>query len=95
MDEERLRKIEVAQAEVLTLLRALAEKMDDRSAVADSWRKRTDRILMGDGNGAKGHNVRLDRLEQAHERQKWLIRSLLVPVVLLALKAVAGLLDAS
>lgn len=92
MSEQRLRAIEVAQAEVLTLLRALSIKMDERIKEGDDWQDKVERILHGDGNGYKGHNVRLDRLEQSQERSKWFVRSLLVPVILLALKAGADIL---
>lgn len=90
--EERLRKIEVQQAEVLTLLRGLMDKLEQQTENNDAWRAKVDRILVGDGNGTKGHNVRLDRLEQAAERQKWMVRSILVPVALLVVEAIQGLL---
>lgn len=92
MTEPRLRAIEVAQAEVLTLLRALSIKMDEQIKEGDDWRHKVERILHGDGNGYKGHNVRLDRLEQAHDRSRRFFWSLLVPVVLLALKALSDLI---
>jgi hypothetical protein len=92
MNDVWMRKIEVQQAEVLTLLRKLGEKVDARIEADDEWRQKTDRILYGDGNGYRGHNVRLDRLEQAQERSKWIVRSVLVPVVLLALKALQEIL---
>ncbi len=79
--EERLTAIEVTQAKALVVLEALDEKMD-----------RVDRTLVGDGNGMKGHNVRLDRLEQAAAGIRRLFYGLLVPVALLLVKAVAGLL---
>ena len=90
--EERLRAVEVQNAEIITLLRGLVDKMEQRINFSDQWRSRVDSILVGDGNGQKGHNVRLDRLEQTAERQKWMFRSLLVPVVLLALQAAADIL---
>ena len=37
MSEQRLRAIEVAQAEVLTLLRALSIKMDERIKEGGDW----------------------------------------------------------
>jgi hypothetical protein len=95
MTEERLRKLEVQNAEILLLLRGLSEKVEGRMAASDSWRDKVERILVGDGNGQKGHNVRLDRLEQAQERQKWATRTVGAGVMLLVLKAVAGLLGAS
>jgi hypothetical protein len=81
--DERLRAIEVTQAKALVVLEALDEKLD-----------KVERVLVGDGNGMKGHNVRLDRLEQGVVRSQWLFRSLLVPVILLLVKAVAGVLGA-
>ena len=92
MTESRLRAIEVAQAEVLTLLRALSIKMDEQIKEGDDWRHKVNRILHGDGNGYRGVNVRLDRLEQAHDRQRRFFWSLLVPVILLALKALSDFL---
>jgi hypothetical protein len=92
MNDEWMRKIEVQQAEVLTLLRKLGEKVDARIEADDEWRRKTDRILYGDGNGYRGHNVRLDRLEQAAERSKWIMRCVLVPVLLMALKALSDIL---
>lgn len=91
--DTRLRALEIQSAEILTLLRGLAKKIDDRIEASDVWRKQVDSILKGDGNGNKGHNVRLDRLEQAAERNKWLVRSLLVPVLFLAGKALIELLS--
>jgi hypothetical protein len=95
MTESRLRAIEVAQAEVLTLLRALSSKMDEQIKEGDDWRHKVERILYGDGNGYKGHNVRLDRLEQAHDRSRRFFWGLLVPVILLALKALSDYLPGS
>ena len=86
--EERLTQIEVTQAKALVILEALDEKLD----ASDEQLQKVTRILVGDGNGMKGHNVRLDRLEGAAERAKWWTRSLLVPVALLLARAVAGLL---
>lgn len=94
LTEERLRKLEVQNAEILALLRGLSEKMMARIASTDSWRERVDRIIVGDGNGNKGHAVRLDRLEQDQERQKWLVRTVGGGVILLAIRAFHGLLGA-
>lgn len=91
-EETRLRDLEVQNAEILTILRGLSQKIDERIETTDAWKERVDRILVGDGNGQKGHNVRLDRLEQTCERQKWFVRSLIVPVLLLAVKAGLDLL---
>ncbi len=90
-NEVWMRKIEVQHAEVVALL----NKLDERMQEANEWRDKVDLILHGDGNGHRGHHVRLDRLEQAQERQKWIMRSLLVPVALLAAKALAGILGVS
>lgn len=92
MNDEWMRKIEVQHAEVLMLLRKLAEKVDARIEADDEWRDKVNLILYGDGNGYRGHNVRLDRLEQAHDRSKRIFWSLLVPVILLVLKALSDLI---
>ena len=92
LTEERLRGLEIQNAEILAMLRQLNETLHGRIAADDKWRARVDRIIVGDGNGSVGHQVKIDRLEQSHERQKWMVRSLLVPVVLLALRQVASML---
>ena len=73
--------IEVTQGRALLVLERLESKMD-----------KVDRILVGDGNGMKGHNVRLDRLEQAAAGARRLFYGLMIPVALLLVKAVAGVL---
>ncbi len=73
--------IEVTQGRALLVLERLESKMD-----------KVDRILVGDGNGMKGHNVRLDRLEQAAAGARRLCYGLMIPVALLLVKAVAGVL---
>ncbi len=77
--DKRLRAIEVTQAAALVLLDELHDKMD-----------KVDTILVGNGSG--GHNVRLDRLEQAAAGARRLFYTLVIPVGLLCVKAVAGLL---
>ncbi len=91
-NEQRLRKLEVQNAEILALLHVLSEKMEGRIADTDSWRSKVDGILRGDGNGQKGHNVRLDRLEVAQERQKWTVRTIGAGVLLLILRQAGALL---
>lgn len=97
--EERLARIEADQARILAVLEHLSEKMETRIAATDAWRVRMERTVFGDGNGTKGHNIRLDRLEQAqlaqekaHDRQKKLLATVAGAVVVMALKAVWGLL---
>ena len=92
MNDVWMRKIEVQQIEILTLLQGLAKKMDERIKEADDWRDKVNRILHGDGNGYRGVNVRLDRLEQAHDRSRRFFWGLLIPVLLLALKALSDLI---
>ena len=92
MTEQRLAHIEAQQERVLTLLEALGEKMEHRIRESDAWRKKIERTVYGDGNGVKGHNIRVDRLEQAGERQKWLVRTVMGAVVVLALRQLAELI---
>ncbi len=79
--EDRLRAVELVQGKTLLVLERLDEKME-----------KVERVLIGDGNGMKGHNVRLDRLEQAAAGLRRLFYGILVPVGLLCVKAVAGVL---
>lgn len=100
--EERLARIEADQARILAVLEHLSEKMESRIAHTDAWRDRVERTVYGDGNGNKGHSIRLDRLEQAqlaareaHSRQKKLLATVAGAVIVMVLKAVWGLLTSS
>lgn len=84
-DQGRLARIE-------ELLKHLTARMEERIAHSDRWRLSIERMLKGDGNGYRGMLVRLDRLEQAADRQRWLIRSLWTALIPLALKAAWDLL---
>lgn len=88
--EERLRKMEVQQAEILTLLRGLSEKIDGRIYATDNWRHRVDLILVGDGNQVKGHTVRLSSLESDRERSKWIMRTIGGGLLFLLLQALSS-----
>jgi len=92
--DDRLRHIETQQAEMIVLLRTLTQKVEERIAQSSAWRQKIERTVYGDGNGTKGHSLRVDRLEQTLERQRWLIRTLGGGVALLVLKAAWGLLSA-
>ena len=89
--EQRLAHLEAQLERVLVMLQSLSEKMADRIDATDSWKEKYDKLLYGD-NGTKGLVVRLDRLEQAHERSKWLIRSVSAAVISLLVGAVWALL---
>lgn len=81
--DERLARIE-------TMLLHITDKIDGRIASSDQWRSRIERIVFGDGNGTPGHHVKLDRLVQAQERQKWLVRTLVAAVGALVAQAALG-----
>lgn len=74
MTESTLESIARAQDRTILIVQQLVKTVDERIEHDDLWRERTDLIIFGDGNGRKGHNVRLDRLEVAADRQRWLIR---------------------
>lgn len=95
MTEDRLRKIEAQQAETLTLLKVLTEKVDDRIEQDDVRYQRYARLIYGE-NGKKdapGFLVRIDRLEQANERYRWLQRAITGAVVTLLAGAAWALLS--
>lgn len=71
------------------MLQHLTERVEQRMEHSDRWRARMELTVYGDGNGSPGHHIKLDRLLQAQERQKWLIRSLLIAVIGLGMRAAA------
>lgn len=90
MSEDRLRAVEQNQERIIVLLESLTAKVEGRIADTDQWRNRVERTLLGDGNGQKGHNVRLDRLEQTAERQKWMFRTVFASLVGLVLEVASA-----
>lgn len=92
MTEERLARIEADQARILSGLENISEKVDEGFAHADERHARMELVIYGDGNGRKGHNIRLDRLEQTAERQKWLVRTIGGGLLLLAARAAVSFL---
>lgn len=68
MSEERLARIEKTLTEVHTWVRDMRETV-----------KEHDHFI--DGNGRPGAKVRLDRIEQADLRRKWLVRAMSLPVI--------------
>ncbi len=92
MTEPTLESVARSQDRTLILLEQLSTKVSQRIEHTDSWRERTDLILMGDGNGRKGHNVRLDRLEQRAAAQQWLLRILVGGMALAILDRLVGVL---
>lgn len=92
MSEQRLANIEAKQERLLTLLEGLSKDLADQSETAEKWRARIERTMYGDGNGYLGMVVRLDRLEQALERGKWLTRAIAGAVVTLLVGAAWSLL---
>ncbi len=90
MTEPTIASIARSQDKTLVIVEQLVKTVNERIEHDDAWRERTDLIIFGDGNGRKGHNVRLDRLEVAAERQRWIVR-LMGGAVTLAL--IKGALD--
>jgi len=76
--QERLSKIEVTQERILTLLESLSEELRSRAEEGEA----VERLLYGH-NGAPGLVIRLDRLEQAQERGRWVTRAVVGAVVTL------------
>jgi len=92
MTDPSLESIARAQDRTILIVEQLSTKVSERIEHTDAWRERTDLILMGDGNGRKGHNVRLDRLEQKIAAQMWVIRALGGGLIALLLKTLADVL---
>ena len=92
MTDPSLESIARAQDRTILIVQQLAEKMAERIEHSDSWRERIDLTLVGDGNGRKGHNIRIDRLEQKLAAQMWFIRVLGGGLIVLLLKTAASML---
>lgn len=86
MTDPTLESIARAQDRTILIVEQLVEKFEDRIEHTDAWRDKTDRMLYGDGNGFRGYNVRMDRLEVTAERSKWLVRTLGFGLLLMVLE---------
>lgn len=74
--EERLSRMEAQQERVIAITEGIAERLKRFDAEHDKVRG----MLHGDGSNG-GIVVRLDRLEQAQERSRWLTRAILGALV--------------
>lgn len=84
--EERLAQIERKVDRTFLMMEALSEKVQEQTAAQNEWRDRISRTIYGH-NGTPGNLVRIDRLEQTQDRQKWLVRSIVGAVIALAAAA--------
>lgn len=80
MSEERLARIEAQQVETITLVRSLAEKVEDQIGQVDLWRTRIEKTLYGD-NGTRGMIVQVALLNASYKRQQMTSRILLGAIV--------------
>lgn len=92
MTDPSLESIARAQDRTILIVEQLSEKMHARIEQSDAWREKVDLTLGGDGNGRKGHNIRIDRLEQKIAAQMWVIRALAGGLIALLLKTAASML---
>lgn len=90
------RLIEIAEQQVRTnvLLEALEKRIDEKSEEGRDFRRSTAQTFNGDGSRV-GLLTRIDRLEQAHGRQKWLGRTTVGALIALAVSAVWGMFSRS
>ncbi len=87
-----LESIARAQDRTILIVEQLTEKMEDRIDHTDEWRSKVDKVLHGDGNGFRGFNVRIDRLEQRASAQMWVVRALVTGLIAMIAKDVASFL---
>lgn len=92
MTEQRLSAIEAQLVRVTLMLENLTEKVDERSDVLETQSASMQKTVYGDGNGNKGHTLRIDRLEQTADRNKWAVRTLSAAMMGVLAKTVWGLL---
>lgn len=73
--DHRLAQIERKQDRTYILLEALTVKVEELSVSSEEWRGRVERTIWGvNGNADDSLVVRLDRLEQTHHTQTWVVR---------------------
>jgi len=90
--EQRLDAIERKLDLVVQSQDTLAERVGEAAAAHKEWRERTARVIYGDNGSTPGLLVRLDRLEQDHERSRWLTRAVVGAVVTLLVGGLWALL---
>lgn len=88
--EARLRCIEQREERIITVLDHLTTKMDAQLSSFSTWSDKLDKMLVGT-NGSPGLMLRVDRLEQAHERTRWFIRAFGGALISVALGAAYAL----
>ncbi len=89
--EERLSKIEQKQERLLVLVETLAVSMTKHIDDGETWRDKIEGILLGNGD-KPGLLIKHDRLEQAHERSRWVVRTIGATVIGLVATALFALL---
>ena len=87
-----LESIARCQDRTLLVVEQLSEKVEARIEHTDDWRSKVDKVLHGDGNGFRGFNVRIDRLEQRAAAQMWVVRALVTGLIAMIAKDLASLL---
>ena len=87
-----LESIARCQDRTLLVVEQLSEKVEARIDHTDEWRSKVDKVLHGDGNGFRGFNVRIDRLEQRASAQMWVVRALVTGLIAMIAKDVASFL---
>lgn len=90
MEERRLANIERQQVETITLLRGLAEKVDERIDHDNQWRERIERTVYGH-NGSPGMMVKIALLEDAQSRHRWLLRTVFGTLTILVVGGIWSL----
>tara|TARA_R110000803_G_scaffold20201_3_gene52218 strand:- start:755 stop:1048 length:294 start_codon:yes stop_codon:yes gene_type:complete len=79
-DSERLGKIEKEQIRTNMLLSNLSENIREQNERSEKHDQLVDETLF---NTERGHNIRVDRLEQNASQQKWWLRSLALGIIAL------------
>lgn len=73
-DGDRFSAIERKLDHTCFVVESLSEQMQKHTELEMAWNDRLTRTIYG-YNGTPGLLLKLDRLEQAQERQKWLVRA--------------------
>ena len=88
--EERLAKIEEQVTRLVTVTEGVALQIARHDTEQEKAENRVEEALHG-SNDKPGLEIRIDRLEQAHERSVWVTRSVVGAVLTLLVGAIWAL----
>ena len=84
--DDRLLDVERKIDRLCHMMETHVQRFDEHAESVGEWKSRLGNTLYG-LNGSPGLLVRLDRLEQSQERQRWFVRAVAGAVIVLLVGA--------